>query len=202
MDGGDLRCVDCLKAEIKEETGKKLTALEKIRMMEFLPSANRCQPVLLADSIRHFKELVIVVVDRIDLTLVLEILAAHVVEAEYIDQIVLQPVVHRVRWPVVVYVIRGSVVFVSMSFRDLRIYSKNYRRRLTNQEKQFKVHDDSFSLRMFSPQDRGEIVIPNLQKHVINFPKDNCALPLCRESMETARASGSSCAIRTSLMRR
>ena len=120
MDGGDLRYVDCLKAEIKEETGKKLTALEKIRMMEFLPSSNRSQPVLLADSIRHFKELVIVVVDGIDLTLVLEILAAHVVEAEYIDQIVLQPVVHRVRWPVVVYVIRSSVVFVSVSFCDLR----------------------------------------------------------------------------------
>ena len=88
--------MDCLKAEIKEETGKKLTALEEIRMMEFLPSADRCQAVLLADSVRHFEELVIIVVDRIDLTLVLEILAAHVVEAEYIDQIVLQPVIHRV----------------------------------------------------------------------------------------------------------
>ena len=88
--------MDCLKAEIKEETGKKLTALEKIRMMEFLPSANRSQPVLLADSIRHFKELVIVVVDRIDLTLVLEILAAHIVEAEDIDEVVLQAIVHRV----------------------------------------------------------------------------------------------------------
>lgn len=75
---------------------KKLTRFEKIRMVELLPSADRRQAVFLADSIRHFKELVIVVVDRIDLTLILEILASHVVEAEYIDQIVLQPVVHRV----------------------------------------------------------------------------------------------------------
>ena len=65
-------------------------------MMELLPSSDRRQAVFLADSIGHFKELVIVVVDSIDLTLILEILAAHVVEAEYIDQIVLQPVVHRV----------------------------------------------------------------------------------------------------------
>ena len=65
-------------------------------MVEFLPSADRRQAVFLADSICHFKELVIVMVDGIDLTLILEILAAHVVEAEYIDQIVLQPVVHRV----------------------------------------------------------------------------------------------------------
>jgi hypothetical protein len=98
LDGGDLRYADCLKVpnRQKELMEKKLTRFEKIRMVELLPSADRRQAVLLAYSIRHFKELVIVVVDRIDLTLILEILAAHVVEAEYIDQIVLQPVVHRV----------------------------------------------------------------------------------------------------------
>ena len=87
MDGGDPRYSDCLKDrnQQKELLKKKLTAFEKIRMVEFLPSPDRGQAVVLADSIRHFKELVIVVVDSIDLALILKILAAHVVEAEYVD---------------------------------------------------------------------------------------------------------------------
>jgi len=63
----------------------RIVAFEKIRMVKFLPSPDRGQAVVLADSIRHFKELVIVVVDSIDLALILKILAAHVVEAEYVD---------------------------------------------------------------------------------------------------------------------
>ncbi len=92
-------------------------------MVKFLPSPDRGQAVVLADSIRHFKELVIVVVDSIDLALILKILAAHVVEAEYVDQIVLQSIVHRVWRTVVVFIIKSSILFVSVAFCDLKLVS-------------------------------------------------------------------------------
>ena len=65
-------------------------------MVEFLPSSDRGQGVLLADSVGQLEELAIVVVNRIHLSLVLKILAAHIVEAEDIDEVVLQAIVHRV----------------------------------------------------------------------------------------------------------